>query len=323
MPLIRVGLAGLGVHGSRYAEHLLAGDVPEARLTAISRREPSAGRAYAASRGLTFVEDPRDFAQHPDVDAVIAVLPPTLHHDVVVACLAAGRAVLVEKPMAATVKDAEEIAALAASSNVPLMVAHTLRFDPVVEAIRRETRSLGAIRMVAIHQRFEPSPHAWLDEPGPGGVLLNTGVHGFDLLRHLTGAEPVSVVCEAGSAVTRRTEDQIVATFRLEPGGILCVVDNSRATAGRSGRIEVVGEHGQVAGDHVHRTLHRIVDRVATDLGSPAPLPTVAAALRAFVRSIEEGAEPPITALDGLAAVRMAEAAALSARTGRRVEIPR
>jgi myo-inositol 2-dehydrogenase/D-chiro-inositol 1-dehydrogenase len=129
------------------------------------------------------------------------------------------------------------------------------------------------------------------------------------------------VLCEAASAVTRSTEDQIVATFRMEPGGVLCVVDNSRATDGRSGRIEVVGERGQVAGDHVHRTLHRIAGRVATDLGSPAPVPTIVAALRVFVRSVREGVEPPITARDGLASVRMAEAAAHSARSGRRVTI--
>jgi myo-inositol 2-dehydrogenase/D-chiro-inositol 1-dehydrogenase len=318
---LRFGLAGLGVHGTRYAEHLLSGDVPGARLTAISRRDDGAGQAFARERGLAFVADPIDLATRDGVDAVIAVLPPTLHAGVASACLSSGRPVLVEKPMAATAGDAERIAALASSARAPLMVAHTLRFDPVVEAILRETSSLGAIRMVAIHQRFEPSLHAWLDEPGPGGILLNTGVHGFDLLRHLTGAEPVSVLCEAGSAVTRSTEDQIVATFRMEPGGILCVVDNSRATAGRSGRIEVVGERGQIAGDHVHRTLHRVTGRVATDLGSPAPVPTVVATLRAFVRSIREGTEPPITARDGLAAVRMAEAAALSARTGRRVTI--
>ena len=294
-----------------------------ARLTAFARRDETAGRETAREHGLAFVADPANLAERDDVDAVVAVLPPTLHHGVVAACLAAGRPVLVEKPMAATVADAERIEALASRSAAPLMVAHTLRFDPVVEAIRREMPSLGAVRMIAIHQRFEPSPHAWLDEPGPGGVLLNTGVHGFDLLRHLTGAEPVSVLCEAGSSVTRRTEDQIVATFRLEPGGILCVVDNSRATAGRSGRIEIVGEHGQIAGDHVHRTLHRVVGRTSTDLGSPPPVPTVAAALRAFVRAVREGSEPPITARDGLAAVRMAEAASLSARTGRRVPIPR
>jgi predicted dehydrogenase len=321
--MIRLGLAGLGVHGSRYAEHLLAGDVEGARLTAISRRDEAAGREAAKSRGLAFAADPRDLAARDDVDAVVVVLPPTRNLEVVAACLERGKPVLVEKPMAATVADASEIAALAASSRAPLMVAHTLRFDPVVEAIRREMEGLGAVRMISIHQRFEPSGHAWLDEPGPGGVILNTGVHGFDLLRHLTGAEPVSISAEVSSAVTRNTEDQFVAAVLLEPGGILCSLDNCRTTAGRSGRIEVAAERGQISGDHVHRTLHRIVGRVETSLGSPLPVPTVAAALRAFVRSVREGAEPPITARDGLAAVAMVEAAALSARTGRRVPVTR
>lgn len=321
---IRIGLAGFGIHGSRYAAHLLAGDVPGARLSAICRKDAAAGRELARAHGLAFHEDPLELASSKEVDAVVAVLPPTLHRDVAHACLSAGRPVLVEKPMAADARAAREVVEKQRATGSLLMVAHTLRFDPLVRAIRREAERLGAIRMVSICQRFEPTGHetrAWLDEPGPGGVILNTGVHGFDLLRYLTGAEPVSIQAEVSRVVTRGTEDQFAAALRLEPGGILCTIDNSRATGGRSGRIEVACERGQVWGDHVHRTLRRIEGRTEVEVGRFPPTPTIPETLRAFVRSIREGCEPEVTGADGLAAMRMVDAAILSARLGRRVDL--
>ena len=66
------------------------------------------------------------------------------------------------------------------------MVGQTLRFDVVVRALKRESRGIGPLTTLSINQRFEPSDRSWIDTLGSGGMLLNTGVHGFDLLRFLT-----------------------------------------------------------------------------------------------------------------------------------------
>ena len=313
MPL-RLGLAGLGIHGSRYAEHLLRGDVPRATLAAVSRRDASAGTAGAA-----YVGDPLDLANRPDVDAVVAVLPPDLHPALAKACLSRGKPVLIEKPLAADAASAAEVRDLAARSGVPLMVAHTLRFDPLVRLLRERARDLGPLRMMALNQRFEPTDRGWIDRPGPGGALLNTAVHGFDLMRFLSGAEALSIDAQVETVVTERTEDEVVALVRLAPGPILATLDNARTTAGRSGRIELVGEHGQLWGDHVHRGLFLVRGREQESLGPVPAVPTVAATLRAFVDAVLDGTPVPCTAEDGLQAVRMVEAARLSAAGGRRV----
>jgi myo-inositol 2-dehydrogenase / D-chiro-inositol 1-dehydrogenase len=318
--VLRLGLAGLGIHGLRYANHLLAGDVPGGCLAAVSRADADAGRDFAARHGVAFVPDPRELAAFPGLDAVIVVLRPDLHAPVAEACLEAGRPVLVEKPLATCVADARRIARLAERARAPLMVAHTLRFDAVVERMREALASLGPLRLMAINQRFDPAGRGWLDEPGPGGVLLNTAVHGLDLIRFLTGREVESVTAEVGRAETVRTEDQAAAVLRLE-GGVLATLDNCRATAGRSGRIEIAGDRGQLVGDHVHRTLVRYEGRRAENLGPVPQRPTVPEVLRRFVACVAEGAPVPVTARDGLAAVELAEAMRISAAEGRRVRV--
>ena len=110
------------------------------------------------------------------------------------------------------------------------MVAQTLRFDPLLLQMRDECAGLGQLRTVAVNQRFEPSGRQWIDTPGCGGLFLNTGVHGFDLLRFLTGLEPESVVAESSRTLTEQTEDQFAAIFRMQPGDVIAVVDNARSS---------------------------------------------------------------------------------------------
>ena len=316
---LRIGLAGLGVHGARYAGHLLRGEIDGAELTAVSRSDAAAGRQFATANALDFIADPLSLATHTGLDAVLAVLPPDLHPALALACLDAGRPVLIEKPLAPDAASAARIVHRAAETGTPLLVAQTLRFDPLITRLRKDIAAIGPVRLVALNQRFEPSDRAWIDSPGRGGCALNTGVHGFDLLRYLTGAEVISIQAEVRSAVTSGTDDELGAVALLEPGGILAVLDNARTTAGRSGRVEIVGARGQLVADHVHRTYHRIEGRTLRNLGPVPEVPTVAEALKAFVRTVRDGVPPVVTAADGCAAVEIVEAALLSARLGRRV----
>lgn len=321
MSVVGIGLAGLGIHGSRYARHLLSGDVPGARLAAVARRDEHEGRAFALAHGIAYVRDPQDLAAVPGVDAVVAALPGALHPGVVLACIDRAVPVLVEKPLAPDAASAAAIVGRVARAGVPVMVAHTLRFDGVVRRLREEAARLGRIDAVAIDQHFEPNGRPWLDDPASGGVLRNTAVHGFDLLRYLTGLEPLEVSCQASRRGTARTEDLAFVIVRLGDRGVLGSVRNARTSAARSGRIEIVAERGILEGDHVHRTLRRIVGRDVADLGPVPASPTLPATLGAFVACVADGQPPPVTAQDGAIAVRCVEAAQTSAATGRVVRL--
>lgn len=320
MPL-GIGLAGLGIHGARYARHLIRGDVPGARLVAVCRRNETAGKSFADEHGLHYDREVGDLAARSEVDAIVLVLPPNLHAPAALTVLGEGKPLLVEKPLAATRAAAVEVITELERTAGWLMMGHTLRFDEVVRRLRDEVSSLGALRLVAISQRFEPATRAWLDAPGPGGILLNTGVHAFDLLRYLTGLEASSIGAVCTRSTTRRTDDQFAGIVSLGPGKVQATIDNVRATDSRSGRIEIVGEHGQLWGDHVHRTLVRVRGKETTDLGPVPANPTIPATLAAFVGSVRDGGEPPIGAADGLAALELVEAAELAAREGRCVEL--
>jgi len=138
------------------------------------------------------------------------------------------------------------------ASGVPCLMAHTLRWNAVVAAMRERIPSLGPLRALFLNQRFEPSTLGWLDDPkaAGGGIILHTGVHSFDLVRWLTGREIVRVSCRTARASTVRTEDNFLAVLELAGSEALVAINGSRATAGRSGLIDVAGAEGQLLGDH-------------------------------------------------------------------------
>jgi len=215
--------------------------------------------------------------------------------------------VLVEKPLAPDGAGGRRLVEAARRSGRVSMVAQTLRFNTVVRALRERRDSLGPLQLISLSQRFEPSTREWLDDPEGGGILRNTGVHSFDLVRHLTGGEAEEALCFSERVVTRRTEDSFGAVLRLG-GGVLAVVENHRATASRSGRIEMVGERGQLCADHVHHTLMEIRGVAVRPLPLPPPVATVRECLAAFVAALRGEAEVPIPLEEGLRAVEIVDA---------------
>ena len=322
MTRIGVGLIGAGKHGQRYVRHVTQ-DVPELRLAALCRQDQAAGIAQAESLGCRFHADWRDLIADPAVDAVIVVVPPALHVAITTAVAAAGKALLIEKPLAPTGEEAALIVRRVRAAGVPTLMAHTLRWNSVVHTLRERLPALGPIRTLVLNQRFEPSRLGWLDDPAMsgGGIILHTGVHSFDLVRHLTGREVVRAWCRMASAVTTHTEDNFLAMLELDGSDAMVAVSGSRATGGRSGLIDVAAERGQLVGDHYLGFAYAVEGVERTPLTVPPPANTVCEGLRAFVRSIRDGVAPPVALEDGARAVLVAEACRLSARGGTSVAV--
>jgi predicted dehydrogenase len=319
-----VGLIGTGKHGLRYLTHLRA-DVPELVLAAVCRRDAARGRALADELGVAFHADPEALVADPRVRAVIAVVPPIEHERIVTAAARAGKPLLIEKPFAFDLGSGIRQRDLLAARAVPCLVAHTLRYAPVVRLLRERASELGRLSQVVLGQSFEPTRLGWLDDPvlSGGGNVLHTGVHMFDLLRHLSGGEVVRASCATASVTTRRTEDSFAAVLTVDLDGgppLLATVAGARTTRSRYGEVRLIGEHGQLAADHVHGRVLRIVDRRETALATLPDAPTVIAVLRDFVR-VAAGAPAPITPDDGLAAVAVADACYRSAAAGRAVAV--
>ena len=313
---ISLGIIGTGKHGARYLAHVA--DVPALRLAAISRRDRDAGERQAREYGCRFHPDAEALIADPAVDAVVLVVPPTLNPRLAMAVVRAGKALLIEKPLAPTVVDCRRIAAAVARAGVTAMVAHTLRFNAVVRTLRDALPSIGPLHAAALSQRFEPSVLPWLDRRGEagGGIILHTGVHSFDLLRFLTGRESMRVSAFGGSVVTRDTEDGFAASVEME-GGLLASIGGSRATTGRSGVIELVGRDGQLTGDHLHGMAARLVGATRTALDIGESVMTVPATLYEFAAALGARRAPAITLADGAKAVALAEACYRSIASGK------
>ena len=319
---IGVGVIGAGKHGQRYLTHI-GTDVPALRVAALARRDKDAGAAQAKALGCGFHSDWRALVADPAVEAVVAVVPPNVNPDIVEAVTAARKPLLIEKPLATTGALAEAIVRRVRTAGIPCLMAHTLRWNAVVRAIHDRLPALGPLRALVLNQRFEPSPLAWLDEPGisGGGIIIHTGVHSFDVVRYLTGREVRRVWCRHAQAATRRTEDNFIAVLELDEPQPLVAVSGTRATLGCSGLIDIAGAEGQLVGDHATGFAYAVRGLERTPLPVGEPVPTVREALRAFA-SLITTREPPLTSIeDGARAVLIAEACRRSAEEDRAVAV--
>ncbi|HVO24285.1 MAG TPA: Gfo/Idh/MocA family oxidoreductase [Candidatus Margulisiibacteriota bacterium] len=319
MSRIGIGLIGVGKHGVRYATHITRDLADDLRLVAIARRNLEAGRRQAAEFGCRAYGDYRELIAAPDVEAIIVVVPPTMHPEIMAAAAAARRPVLLEKPAAANLADGERIRRAVHSAGIAVMVAQTVRYASVVPVLLRKRETIGPLHALRLSQRFEPSRPGWLDDPSVagGGMTLHTGVHVFDLARLLTGLEADRVSCEMARVSTTHTEDNFAAIIRFGGGTVLADIAGSRATASRCGAIEMAGAQGQLIADHVFNTASIARGAVCTSLPVPPPVPTVLEVLRDFIRALRCDGPMPISLEDGLRAVAIADACYRSAASGK------
>jgi len=307
---LRLGIIGAGVHGGRYLRHALA-DVPGLRPTVICRRDRAAGEALARDTGVRYEPDAARLIDAADVDAVLVATPPSSHLELARAVLAAGKPLLLEKPLTATLDEARALARLDAGGAPPLMLAQTLRWNPVVRRARQLWPSLGPVRLVRLAQRLEPTALAWQHDPATagGGSVLLTGVHLFDLARFLTGREVVAVDSRQRNWRNRACEDLFLARAELDDGALVSF-EVSKFGRARGGLLEAVGEEGQLLADYQFGGLRIIRGREVTTEELSADTPTLPLVLGDWLACARDPARPapPVTALDGLRTLEIAAA---------------
>jgi predicted dehydrogenase len=317
---IGIGLIGLGRHGMRYARHLLE-PLPNARLVAVCRRTAAQGSVFAADHLVKFYQAHQDLIADPNVEAVVVVTPPSVTRQICLDAVHARKPLLIEKPLAPTGAEAREMVRAAESYGTPLMTAQTLRFDSAVSALKADLACAGSRQYLVLTNRIEPRgelPHSPADYAGRG-VLLEIGIHLLDLVRFLTGEEIIKVRCDMDGSPPARPESMALVSL-WTTGGLPCVVDVSRVTAGRISRAEWVGKDGQLIADWVSHRLSRISSGNVRDDKTLEDRPTIVETLRAFLDALGRGAPMPVTGLDGQRAVDGANSPGRNAVTG--LQIP-
>ena len=248
--VIRLGVVGCGGFGLFAVQQFT--QVPGVRLVGMAGTHRPASLAAAARFGVENVEDLGEMLRRDDVDLVYVATPPFLHFDQAMAALRAGKHVIVEKPLALTVAQADELVAEARRRDRLLVANLMQRYNPLVGAVRRvvESRVLGDV----LHGSFEnyasdenlPAAHWFWDRAKSGGIFVEHGVHFFDLFAGWLGpgrVEAAQVGVRPGTAI----EEHVHATVRYGDAALVNFYHGFHQ-AGRMDRQELrlVFERGDV-----------------------------------------------------------------------------
>lgn len=302
--ILRVGVVGTGVLGSHHAR-VFAG-LPEVQLVSVFDLD----RAKAKSVGDPFgAEAARSLSELIErVDAAVVAVPTVAHAQVATELVRAGRHVLVEKPITATLQDAGALAALAALKGVILQVGHVERFNPAAEALQR----IGTPRFVEVH-RLSPFPNRSLDID----VILDLMIHDLDLLLALDKSKAVQIDAVGVPVLTDRVD---IANVRIRfESGLIANLTASRVSAEKIRKFRVFGSRLYASCDFITRKA-QVAKLVIGEDGAPEirmeaigsgttdpesePLRRQA---RSFVGACARRHAAVVSGADGLAVLRMAK----------------
>lgn len=321
MAVLRLGILGMGNAGSHHAGYLARGEIPEVRLAAVCDRSVD-DRRLAAIRstvgdGVPVFSDPDAFLSSDLFDAVLIATPHPAHRESAVRAFAAGKHVLVEKPVAVHVGEAQAMGEAARGSGRIYAAMFSLRDFPVYRRIKELITSgeLGELRRVSwiATNWFRPQSYydsgswraTWAGEGG--GVLINQAPHTLDLLQWLVGM-PARLCAHCGFGVHHRIEVEDAVSALLEfPSGATGSFITSTGEAPGSNRLEIAGDRGKLLLEDQHLTFWRtrrgiraFSDDPATpgfaepevwriEIPAPGPEEYNRAAVRNFARAVLHG----------------------------------
>jgi predicted dehydrogenase len=268
---VGIGVIGCGGFGL-FALQQFA-QVPGVRLVGLAGTHREAARAAARRFGLPDVMEIEALLRMPGLDLVYIATPPFLHHPQAMQALRAGKHVLVEKPTALHVSQADEMIATARERGLMLATNLMQRYNPLFDSVRGllERKPLGEL----LHGYFEnyasdeflPPEHWFWDRSKSGGIFVEHGVHFFDLFAGWLGpgeVEAAQVCTRPGAAI----EDQVQCTVRYG-NGVLVNFYHGFTQPGRMDRQELrlVFERGDVQLEEwipVRARIHALVDEADT-----------------------------------------------------------
>ncbi len=309
---LRIGVLGVGHFGRFHALKLAA----RGCLSGVHDADPARAAAVAAEVGAPALAAG---ALIEASDAMVVAVPTAFHHAYAMQVLAAGRHLFVEKPIAATIPEAEELVAAARSRGLVLQVGHIERYSAAIRTLRQSGAGQGALAFEAT--RVAPFRPRSLDV----SVVLDLMIHDLDLVLTLA-ASPLAEVRAVGRAVMSPHPDFAVAQLRFESGAA-ATVTASRISVGLERRLRILGPEGEMRVDFLARSLEAVrpggAEPVATmpgwgiDRATWTEHDSLEAEQAAFIAGIAEGA--PVEADGGVglraldAALRVERAIATSA----------
>jgi predicted dehydrogenase len=236
----RIAVLGCGYWGSNHIRTLKA----LGALHAVSDANRARAEGFASEQDCLAI-DPTELFSRDDVDAIVMALPPQFHSEAAIKAVEAGKDVLVEKPVALTVADAERAVAAAKANNRIFMVGHVLRFHPAFEKLKSliDSGELGEVKYVHAHRLGLGKFHTEND------ALWDLAPHDLSMILAITGSAPVEVRGE-GAAILDHMSDFALVHMRFA-NGLRSHLFASRLNPYRERRLTVVGTRAMAVFDDV------------------------------------------------------------------------
>jgi predicted dehydrogenase len=336
------GVVGCGVVAGYHINGIL--ETPGARLAAVSDVVEGRAREFGERHRVAWTTDYHDLLKREDIDVINVCTPNGMRLPLAEEAARAGKHLVVEKPIAISLREADRIIEACEKAGVRLMCVFQLRYGRGAMALRRAIQEgrLGRIVLAdATVKWFRPQAYydsaawrgTWAQEGG--GALMTQGIHTVDLLQWMMG--PVRSVSARMATLVHRieVEDTIVAALTYASGALGAIEATTAAHPGLPARIEVCGDRGTVALEADQITTWQVegMERPA-DVGGGAEVGRAASDSKTFgaeghraqiaemVEVVRAGKRPAIDGPEGRRAVELVLAIYESARTGRTVELP-
>lgn len=330
MSKIGIGVIGLGRMGRVYATHV-ARQIDDAALVAIADANAGALAEYAGQVNARAYANYHDLLADPAVAGVIIATPTSTHREVVIAAAQAGKAIFVEKPTALTMAATDDMLAAVETTGVMFQVGFMRRFDRAY-ATARQKIDAGLIGDPVVVRSIGRDPFRtsleYADPAISGGLIIDMGIHDFDVIRWMMGDEIERVYTETASLVYPELlgvddVDNAMISVRFVRGGLGNVEVSRTAGYGYDIRATVVGSKGTLEIGYLQETPVVLLSKetgVSHDVVPHFPErfgPAYTAQIEAFADSLRTGQPPKVTAADARAALQAAIAATVSQHEGR------
>jgi UDP-N-acetylglucosamine 3-dehydrogenase len=322
----RVGLVGAGSMGRNHMRVLA--DLEEADLVAVCERDPAILSAAAQKYGVATHGSWQEMYEREKLDAVVVAVPTQFHLEAVLAALASGLHVLVEKPIAASLDEGKALIQAAAQAGRILAVGHIERFNPAVRELKRRVEVGDLGRVYQVHTvRNGPFALRVRDV----GVVIDLATHDLDVMYQVVGSEVKRLYAETEQRIHTEHEDLLNALLKFENGAI-GVLQANWLTPTKIRQVSVLGEKGLFVANYLTQELTYYKNaNIELDLdshpsgvseGEMVRYPVVQAEplrleLKSFLSSVATGGPPEVDGNAGLRALQLAEALIASAREAR------
>jgi predicted dehydrogenase/threonine dehydrogenase-like Zn-dependent dehydrogenase len=338
---LRIGMLGCGDISSHNAAAIAA--APNAELVACFDPLTELAREIADAYGAEQTASAEHLVHHPRVDAVFICVPHHLHEPMALQAIAAGKHVIVEKPLATDLRSALSIVGAADRAGVALSTCFPQRYDAAVLVGRHliDQGALGEVGGSLVRVLMDKPPAYWFGgyssrahstwrlsrAKAGGGVLIMNVCHYLDMIRHLAGVEVVGVSSQASTTEGDfDVEDAISVAMRYTNGAIGSVVASSTVRGTTSTEVQLWGREGHLVIEPRPRffSLRRTGETRTSRWQHLDGLPSIngrAAYVTRLASAIDRGQTPDVSASDAVAVQALIEAAYRSSEVGQTVPL--